>query len=174
MTDVVAIEFCEEYFKTEKQCYEWILNSKYSELIRVTGFNLRRNGQAKLLTNEKKRSVHQWSQGLGTYSALRIERPESCVVVAISSGQRFAPTDLPAPLQKTIDKERKKAENHRIRVEAARARRVEEAKNRPPKVSKRKNATGKQSRKRKSAAAFLAELEDPYGIKVGRGEVQEI
>lgn len=150
MTSVVAIEFCADFFKTESMCYDWLRNSQWSDLLRVKGFSLRRNGQALLLTTERKRSVYRWSQGLGSYSSLNIDRPISTVCLALASGVRFTPTDLPTPLPATIERERLKKERHAARVAQLRAKREEEQKNKPPKERKRKKSTkGKKPKKEK-------------------------
>jgi hypothetical protein len=164
MTSIVAIEFCAATYKTEKVCYGWLMANGWSDLMRVKGFSLRRNNQAKVLTNERKRKVFQFSQGLGNHTSLEISRPESTIVIITAGGSRFPATSFPALLPATVEKERKKKEDHERRVAAARAERAEKAKLLPP-----KEKSSKKSKKRKttSAAAFLADCETAYGIKVG-------
>jgi hypothetical protein len=170
MTNVVAIELCEDFFKDEDRAQKWIAKSQYADVLRVVGFNLRRNGQAKLLTNEKKRPVFQWNSGLGMYTGINIERPMSTVVVATAAGTKWTAVDLPHPLEATIQREKQKAANHKARVEAQRLKREEEAKNKPPKVKKtRKDGKPHATRKRKTPASYLNEVTDPYGVNVGEG-----
>lgn len=166
MTNVVAIEFCEDFFKSETACYDWIRHSEYLELLRVSGFNLRRNGQAKLLTSERKRVVFQWSQGLGNFTAIHFHRPQSTVIIATAAGPRFTPVDLPTPLPKTVERERKKKEAHEARVAAAREKRKAVEVTKTP--GKNRKGGRKPIKKRKTAAAYLQELEDTIGVKVGQ------
>jgi hypothetical protein len=160
MTQVVALEFCADFFKTEEDCYTWLRNSDYADLLRVKGFSLRRNANAKILTTERKRAVWKWNQGLGTFTGLMLQRPVSVVVLVLAAGPKFSQMEMPALLQSTVLHEKNKMEKHKARVEALRIKRAEEAKLKPPKPAKKRGG----GKKRKTAASFL---EATYGKQVG-------
>jgi hypothetical protein len=166
MTSVVAIEICATAFPTETACYDWIKSQKnLGDLMRVKGFNLRHNANAKLLTDkEKKRPVFQWSQGLGLFTGLRFERPIPNVVVAFATGDKWAPTDFPAPLPSTVQHEQEKAEKQRARLELIRQQKAERDRLKPERAAKRKRA--KKPTTKKSAKKYLKEQEDAIGIKL--------
>jgi len=178
MTNVIGIEFCADYYKNEDDCYAWIQQSDFHGLLRVKGFSLRRNKQAKLLTNERHRSVWRWSLPLGTYKEINVHRPNSLVVIFEAAGSRFAPTELPALLPSTVKHEQEKKEKHEARMAEQRAIRALKNKDKPPKEKKSKKARagvkeGTKGRKKPiSGAAYLAEQGITYGIPMGKLEYE--
>lgn len=169
MTSVAAIELCATTYVDERACFDWIKSQRdVADLLRVKGFSLRHNANAKILTDkEKKRPVWQWSQPLGSFKSLNFTRPNTTVVVAFATGDKWAPIDFPAPLPATVQHEKEIAENKRIRLEAIRAKKAERDKLKPPKAPKRKRA---KKTNKKTAKAYLKEQEDEIGIKLAEPE----
>lgn len=142
MSNIIALEFCAERFPTEGDCYAWLKTSQYADLLRIKGFYLRANVNCKLLTQERKRRVFQWNRGLGTHTKFEVSRPEPTVVIATAAGAPFAPTDFPAKLQATVEKEREKKIRHERRMAELRQKREEKRRNEPPKPKKSKSRSG--------------------------------
>lgn len=166
MTQVVGIEFCTDFFKDEKTCLAWLKANQWEDLCRVKGFKLRKNAQSKILTNERKRGVYQWSLGYGTYPRLDVKRYAEPVVIVTGTGNRFAPTDFPAPLPSTVAHERQKAARHAVRVAKLRAdkqARLEAEGPKEPKPKRKKTSTAKANKKKKEDVGD----EPVYGVKVG-------
>jgi hypothetical protein len=162
MTQIVGIEFCADFFKDEKECFKWIKDSEWSDLIRVKGFKLRRNAQARILTTERKRPVFQWTQGYGSHACMQVLRPISTMAIVLATGARFAPTDLPTPLPANINHEKEKAERHADRVAKLRAERAAKALLEPPKEKKRKKSSKGGPKKKKTET----HMEAQYGVKL--------
>lgn len=171
MTDVIAVEICADFFKTSDEVYNWISTSEYKELLRVKGFTLRRNGQAKILTTERKRPVWQWTIGLGTHQVLEVRRPHQLVCVIVARGARFPPCDLPPLLSKTIEREKLKKEKHEERVALQRAKREEEAKKNPESARKKRKESKNESKKRKAPSTFIP---TSYGIPLNQDDSQAV
>ena len=165
MTQVVGIEFCSTFFKDEKECLNWLKGNKWEDLCRVKGFKLRRNGQAKILTQERKRSVFQWTQGYGTFPRLDVTRYAEPVVIVTGSGNRFAPIDYPSPLPSTVEHEKKKADRHAARLEKMRAEKAAKILAEGPKEPKKrkKKTDGEPKKKQKNAPTAIP----VYGIQLG-------
>ena len=166
MTSVVAIEFCADHFKSEKECKDWLQNSEYAELLRVTKFRLKTNAQAQILTNERKRPVWKWSQGLGSHTRVDIVRPVSTVVVANAAGPRFTPVELPTPLPSNVQREEEKKARHAERVAFARAQREEKARLNPPKPKKRKAPKTETTKKRTKKNNGKTKTEEDSGVGI--------
>lgn len=148
-----------------KDCMEWIKNSKYSDLLRVKNFNLRKNAQAVFLTTERKRAVYKWTQGWGSYPRLEVERYPTPVVVIIGSGNRFSPVDLPTPLASTVAHEKAKAERHAARVAELRAKRAEKALLEPKEAKGKRKAKGEGRTSKKKPKAEPVDQSN-YGIQL--------
>jgi hypothetical protein len=145
MSNVVAIEFDCDFFKeSEDNCYQWLKQSDYSDLARIKGFYLRRNGNAKILTYERKRPVFQWSQGLWSHEAIELKKPIPYVTIALARKPRFALADYPPKLLSTIAHEKLKEDNHQARLTMQRAIREKKKRDAPPKPPKVKKPRARQ------------------------------
>jgi len=163
MTNVVAIELCADHFKTEQSCLDYLKDSPYAEILRVSKFRLKKNGQAQILTKERKRAVWKWSQGLGTHERLDFTRPMSTVCLALAAGLRFSPTDYPSLLPKTIEAERIKKEKLEARKALLQAQKEERHRMNPPKAKKRRSSSNNTGAKRKKTGTKTAN-EQEFGI----------
>jgi len=169
MTQVVGIEFCAEFFKDEKACMDWIAQSEWPDLgTRVKGMKLKKNNNARILTPERKRQVWQWNNFYGSADRLEIKRYSNApVVVVVCVGKKFAPTDYPPLLKKTIEHESQKKKRHEERVAKQRAekRAKQEANPEASTSKKRKRSTTKGGKKQKKEESALVQQ---YGVNLDK------
>lgn len=137
MTHFLAVEACATEFKNEGDIMAWIRTSKFAELLEVKGVKFRRNNQAKYLTREKKRAVWRWDvKGIASWTSTEWIRPTPFVIVAVRAGTLVPQSEYPEKLKQTIEFEEAKRKRHMDKVAELRLKRIEAAKNKPPKVKK--------------------------------------